>query len=178
MTAVPTRSTAHRALAHWDETGGNLPHAACAWVRVSMYSCTYQGTYLATHNETMLVATAKTVSSRNKQSRFQPRPTKTAGEQQLDGRGGRTRASQQTMHQPLVPDPNQVEPSGLESSYWPSSTPSPAAHRAYKSNSISTATVSTSPVVPRSGLPTIDGSPHCSSSRPCHSSLNAHQVCC
>lgn len=39
MTAVPTRSMAHRALVRWDETGGYLPQAACAWVRVSMYPC-------------------------------------------------------------------------------------------------------------------------------------------
>lgn len=71
---------------------------------------------------------------------------------------------------------NKIELSRVESNYWRPSTHSPAAHRAYKSNSISTVTISMSPVMSRSRsrLPTIDGSPHCS--RPCHSSLDALQA--
>lgn len=52
-------------------------------------------------------------------------------------RSQNNKAKSTTMH-PLVPD--QVESSRVESSYWRSSTQSPAAHRADKSNSISTVT--------------------------------------
>lgn len=74
------------------------------------------------------------------------------------------------------PKPSRVETSRVE--LLGIEYPVAAAHRAHKSNSISTVPISMPPVMPRSRLlvPTIDGSPRCS--RPCRSSPNAHQAAC
>lgn len=112
MTAVPTRSMAHRALVHWDETRGNLPLAACACAYpctpVPRYSCTF-----ATHFEKVLGGPLPEVLVRGTSKATSNLGRPNAGEQ-LDGRGGKTRPSQQTMHRPLVLD--QIESSPVESS--------------------------------------------------------------
>lgn len=177
MTAVPTRSTAHRALAHWDETGGYLPHAACAWVRVSMHPCTSIRTLPHIMIQCWWPLPKLSVQGTSKAASNLGRPRTLVNNNSTGAEAGQGQVNKQcTSHSCRT----QIKSNPVESSRaighrvprrprrteHTNQTPSPPRQ------------VSTSPVVPRSGLPTIDGSPNCSSSRPCHSSLNARQVCC